>query len=87
MTGQSASRDKKGERPVWQRWYWEHRIRDEEDWRRHVDYIHYNPVRHGYVASAGGWPHGSFQRAVLRGWYEPDWGCEEPDHIVGMELD
>jgi putative transposase len=47
----NASRNKKGERGIWQRRYWEHLIRDENDLARHVDYIHYNPVKHGYVNS------------------------------------
>ncbi len=45
----SESRKSKGERGIWQRRYWEHLIRDDEDFARHVDYIHYNPVKHGYV--------------------------------------
>lgn len=58
----------RGERPVWQRRFWEHAIRDEADWRRHVDYIHYNPVKHGLVARPGDWPRSSFGRAVACGW-------------------
>ena len=48
----SASRIKKGERGIWQRRYWEHVIRDDADYARHVDYIHFNPVKHGYVRLA-----------------------------------
>lgn len=48
----SASRTAKGERGIWQRRFWEHTLRDETDFRRHVDYIHYNPVKHGHAASA-----------------------------------
>jgi putative transposase len=58
----SASRIRKGERGIWQRRYWEHAIRDEEDWRHHVDYIHYNPVKHGYAKRVCDWPHSSFPR-------------------------
>ncbi len=47
----TPSRRAKGEKTVWQRRYWEYRIRDQEDWKRHMDYIHYNPVKHGYVQS------------------------------------
>jgi len=69
---QSASRHNKREKPVWQRRFWEHTIRDENDWQRHMDYIHYNPVKHGHAKSAGEWPYSSFKRCVQRGWYEPD---------------
>ncbi len=48
----NKSRQKKGERGIWQRRYWEHLIRDEDDYEKHVNYIHYNPVKHGYVNAA-----------------------------------
>jgi len=83
--GIPAAVNKRGEKTVWQRRYWEHLIRGEEDWRRHMDYIHYNPVRHGYVTAPAEWPHSSFRRCVERGWYEPDWGYAEPAELVGME--
>ena len=70
----TASRQRKGERGVWQRRYWEHRIRDDADYARHVDYIHYNPVKHGHVAMARDWPYSSFRRWVVRGVYSEDWG-------------
>ena len=62
------------ERGIWQRRYWEHLIRDENDLRRHVEYIHFNPVKHGHVARALGWPHSSVRRWVERGEYPADWG-------------
>jgi putative transposase len=52
----------------------EHRIRDDDDWRKHMDYIHYNPVKHGYAVSPGAWQYSSFRRCVERGLYEPHWG-------------
>jgi putative transposase len=58
----SASRSSKGEQPIWQRRFWEHLIRNDEDFRRHVDYIHYNPVKHGLVRNASEWPYSSFGR-------------------------
>jgi len=64
----------KGERTLWQRRFWEHQIRDEEDYRRHVDYIHYNPVKHGCVARAGDWPYSSLHRFVREGALPADWG-------------
>ena len=71
----TASRARKGERGIWQRRYWEHRIRDENDFARHADYIHYNPVKHGYVDAARDWPYSSFYAWVRRGLYAPDWAA------------
>jgi putative transposase len=68
------SRLRKGERAIWQRRYWEHRIRDEDDYRKHVDYIHYNPVKHGHATSPARWQHSSFHEFVRRGIYPPEWG-------------
>jgi putative transposase len=51
----------------WQARFWEHRIRDDEDLRRHIDYIHFNPVRHGLVQCVGDWPHSSVHRWVSEG--------------------
>src|SRR5574337_33324 len=65
----------------WQPRFWEHVLRNEDDWRRHVDYVHYNPVKHGYAASPSAWPYSSFQRAVKRGWYQPDWGAVAPPDL------
>lgn len=59
---------------VWQRRFWEHVIRDELDLGRHLDYIHYNPVKHGLVERAIDWPWSSFHRFVHEGRYPPDWG-------------
>ncbi|MGF1525164.1 MAG: transposase [Leptolyngbyaceae cyanobacterium] len=70
----SLSRLKKQEQAIWQRRFWEHQIRDESDFERHVDYIHYNPVRHGLVATLCDWPYSSFRRYVDRGLYVPEWG-------------
>ncbi len=84
---QNQSRISKNEKTVWQRRYWEHLIRDEKDWQRHMDYIHYNPVKHGLVERPGDWPHSSFERAVKHGLYERDWGCSEPDSLKGMDIE
>jgi putative transposase len=70
----SASRVAKRERGIWQRRYWEHRIRDERDFARHVDYIHYNPVKHGWVRSPREWPHSSVHRYIARGELPRNWG-------------
>jgi putative transposase len=60
---------------VWQRRFWEHTIRDETDFDRHFDYVHYNPVKHGYVACAKDWPSSTFHRWVEAGVYNLNWGC------------
>ena len=75
----SASRSRSGERGLWQRRYWEHLIRDEVDFERHVDYIHFNPVKHGWVARAADWPHSSIHRYVRQGLLPGDWGCAGDD--------
>jgi putative transposase len=59
---------------VWQRRFWEHVLRDEADFERHHDYIHFNPVKHGIVDHPRDWPYSSFHRAVRRGDYPEDWG-------------
>ena len=69
------SRARRGERGIWQRRFWEHSIRDARDWQRHMDYIHYNPVKHGHVERAIDWPYSSFHRHVRAGRYAPDWGA------------
>ena len=80
----SQSRKKRGERGIWQRRYWEHRIRDEKDFARHVEYIHYNPVKHGYVKRAVDWPFSSVHRLIAAGVVEADWGVTEiPDDFNG----
>jgi len=69
----SLSRQGKGERGLWQRRYWEHTIRDESDYQRHVDYIHFNPVKHGLVTAVRDWPYSSFHRYVKQGVLPDDW--------------
>jgi len=69
----SVSRLKKGERGIWQRRFWEHTIRDDKDYGAHIDYIHFNPVKHGLVAHAADWPYSSFHRLVAAGCYPADW--------------
>lgn len=70
----TASRRRKGERGLWQRRYWEHVIRDEADFAAHLDYIHFNPVKHGLVERAADWPWSSFHRYTAAGTYPLDWG-------------
>ncbi|MDH3871834.1 MAG: transposase [Gammaproteobacteria bacterium] len=71
--GISIPRHASGEYTLWQRRFWEHTLRDADDRERHVDYIHYNPVKHGYVSSVADWPFSSFHRYVRRGLLPVDW--------------
>jgi putative transposase len=64
-----ASRAGKGEGCIWQRRFWEHRIRDEHDLQKHVDYIHYNPVKHGLVKRLEDWPWSTYHQFVREGFY------------------
>lgn len=69
----SRSRTIRGERGIWQRRFWEHAIRDEQDYRNHMDYLHYNPVKHGHTQRVMDWPYSSFTRCVEQGFYPQDW--------------
>ena len=75
----SSVRQRRGERGIWQRRYWEHRIRDDADFQAHMDYVHINPVKHGLVTRVAQWPHSTFHRLVEQGIYPADWagGNEE----------
>jgi putative transposase len=75
----SPSKRAKRERGIWQRRYWEHAIRNDADLERHVDYIHFNPVKHGYVPGVCDWPHSSFHRYVREGILPADWGGDALD--------
>jgi putative transposase len=75
---QSKSRDEHGERGIWQRRFWEHTIRDELDLQRSVDYIHWNPVKHGVTRRVKDWRWSSFHRFVEEGEYDAEWGGEDP---------
>lgn len=75
----SPSKVSKREKGIWQRRYWEHAIRDDADLERHIDYIHFNPVKHGHVARVADWPYSSFHRFVERGLLVADWGGDVRD--------
>jgi len=79
----SASKIRKGERGLWQRRYWEHMIRDAEDWRRHVEYCWVDPVRHGLVGAVRDWPLSSFHRDVRRGLLAEDWAGDVAEGRFG----
>jgi putative transposase len=72
----SSSRAGKGERGIWQRRYWEHTTRDENDYSRHIEYVHINPVKHGLVKRVSDWPYSSFHRMVREGVFPEDWAGE-----------
>jgi putative transposase len=80
-TGESRSESHaaKGERGIWQRRFWDHTVRDADDFARHVDDIHFNPIKHGLVARAVDWPHSPFRRAVAQGVYPADWARADDD--------
>ncbi len=69
----SAVRVARGERGIWQRRYWEHLIRDERDFAAHMDYVHFNPVKHGHVARVIDWPYSTFHARMAEGIYPADW--------------
>ena len=73
----SQSREKRRERGLWQRRFWEHLLRDQEDFNQHVDYLHWNPVKHGWVTRVADWPHSSFHDYAARGIYP----------VIGVSID
>ena len=79
----SPSRIRNRRRGVWQRRYWEHCIRDQDDFLGHMDYLHFNPVKHQYVVCPGDWPWSSFHRYVREAVYEANWGCSG---INGLDI-
>jgi putative transposase len=80
---QARSRTKHGMRGVWQKRFWEHTIDDEQDLKGCVDYIHWNPKKHGLVRSIKDWQWSSFHRFAAAGEYALDWGREDP--VPGFE--
>jgi len=81
--GAAVQKNAKGEYNVWQRRFWEHTVRDERDLQAHVDYIHYNPVKHGLVTRVSDWRYSSFHRFVRMGWLSADW-ADDPNLSEGM---
>ena len=83
----TGTRNRNGEGDLWQRRFWEQQIRGDADWSMHLDYIHYNPVKHGYVKAARQWRYSSFMKWVRRGVYAADWGVVEPAGICGCDFE
>jgi len=77
--GTDISRAPNGDLMLWQRRFWEHTIRDDNDFERHIDYIHFNPIKHGLVQRVRDWPHSSFHRYVERGLLPEDWAGDVSD--------
>jgi len=77
----------KRERGIWQRRFWEHMIRDQDGFNRHCDYIHYNPVKHGFVNLPSEWKHSSFKIFVERGLYPKDWGSAIRKEVIAMDFE
>jgi putative transposase len=75
----NLSRQKRGEAAIWQRRFWEHTITSDDDLARHIDYIHFNPVKHGLVTHVNDWQWSSFNRYVQEGYYDPEWGQASKD--------
>jgi putative transposase len=75
LSGMPLTPDKRGEYRLWQRRFWEHTIRDDTDFQRHVDYIHWNPVKHGLTQCVADWLHSSFHRYVRPGLLSPGWAA------------
>ena len=77
----SKVRMNRGERGIWQRRFWEHAIRHEQDYTKHMDYLHFNPVKHGRVKKVIDWPYSSFHRYVENGTYPADWSGGENESL------
>ena len=82
----TSSRARKGEVCIWQRRFWEHQIRDENDLQRHVDYIHYNPVKHGLVRDVDNWPWSTYHKYVKEGFYNGGCDFENVTNITTEEF-
>jgi putative transposase len=83
----SESMCQKHEKGIWQRRFWEHAIRDEEDFNRHCDYIHYNPVKHRLVSSPVEWKYSSFGDLVKKGIYPSNWGHNQGKKLAEMDFE
>lgn len=78
---------KRNELGIWQRRFWEHRIRDSKDYDAHANYIHYNPVKHKLVKSVADWKWSSYFSFLKAGFYDKEWGTKPSDDIKGAEWD
>lgn len=83
----NPSRIKRKEVTLWQRRFWEHTIMDENDLNNHLDYIHFNPIKHGYVTRAADWPWSSFHRYVKEGVYDEDWQGDDQGRLQMLSFE
>ncbi len=83
----SISRQNKRERGIWQRRFWEHKIRNDLDYQRHIDYIHYNPVKHGYVSIPSQWQYSTIHDYIRNGVYPFDWGSDNNFDMIEVKYD
>ena len=79
----APARELRRERGIWQRHYWEHLIRDASDYLHHFDYVHRNPLKHGWVNRVQDWPYSTFHRYVAAGIYSADWRGDSNSQING----
>ena len=86
VTRACASQTDERAGPIWQPRFWEHVIRDERDFVRHLDYIHLNPVHHGLVAKPSDWPYSTFLKWMARGVYDVEWGANEKPELPDWAL-
>lgn len=77
----SQIQHKRGERGIWQRRFWEHAIRDDNDYEKHMDYLHFNPVKHGWAKNVIDWPYSSFHKYLKDDVYPANWAGEITDDI------
>lgn len=82
--GVPVERHRNGDYALWQRRFWEHTIRDEADFARHVDYVHFNPVKHVLVSRVRDWPHSSFHAYVRRGVLPADWAGDGGEPMINF---
>ncbi len=68
---------------IWQRRFWDHVIRDQNDLNKHIDYIHYNPVKHGLIKSPFEWEYSSIHNFCAEGYYSLDWGVKDKPDMDG----
>lgn len=83
----SPSRKKHRESVIWQRRFWEHQIRNQEDFNRHCNYIHYNPVKHGFVDDPAKWQQSTIHRFIQKGLYSKNWGASVENDVLKMEME
>jgi len=77
-----------GSTRIWQERFWDHVIRNEQDLEHHFDYIHWNPVKHGYVTNPYEWDNSSYRFWYEKGQYESDWGViKPPESILHLDLE